>query len=373
MRKGLVAFTALALTGLGLTGCGLFRFDQREPWRVQAEEACLRERQVTPSAYMSRSSPIDGPGACGISYPFKVSAFGGGTVGLTQKVTLGCPIIPRIDGWIDDVVQPAARLYFGVGVAEVKSGSYSCRPRNNQRGAKLSEHSFGNAIDVMAFRLLDGREVTILRGWRGPPEEQGFLREVFLGACDRFSTVLGPGADAFHYDHLHLDLARHDPRGERRVCKPFLKFEPRLGRDLVAGTDAAPARLATRGATAFAPGRPAYEPPAIDFEEDEGGGVSEAAPSRAAPAWSPPPASARAAPYPAPPPAPPVRAPVYPQAPLYAPSPTYSRAPASAPTASAVPPRAPTAYPPPSAPRGYGAPPVPGGLQPGMWNGGTIY
>jgi hypothetical protein len=331
---------------------------------------------------MSRSSPIDGPGACGISYPFKVSAFGGGTVGLTQKVTLGCPIIPRIDGWIDDVVQPAARLYFGVGVAEVKSGSYSCRPRNNRRGAKLSEHSFGNAIDVMAFRLLDGREVTILRGWRGPPEEQGFLREVFLGACDRFSTVLGPGADAFHYDHLHLDLARHDPRGERRVCKPFLKFEPRLGRDLVAGLDAA--RPGERGRTAYAPNRQAYEPPAIDLEEDEEAGVSgagvpggrgldapRAAPPRAAsaaaPSWSPPPVSTRGAPYPSAPPTPahpPARAPTYSQAPLYSPAPTYSRGPAQ-PQASAVPPRAATVYPPPPATRGYGAPPVPGGLQPG--------
>lgn len=228
MRRGLVAFFALSLTGLGLTGCGLFRFEQREPWRAQAEEACLSQRLVQPSAYMALSSKIDGPGVCGMDYPFKVSAFNNGAVGLKSKVTLACPIIPRIDTWLDEIVRPAAEMYFGVPLADIKAGSYSCRPRNNQRGAKLSEHSFGNALDVMGFVLADGREISVVRGWKGDPVEQEFLREAFVGACRYFTTVLGPGSDAFHYDHLHIDLARHDPRGERRICKPILKFSPRI-------------------------------------------------------------------------------------------------------------------------------------------------
>lgn len=228
MRRGLVAFFALSLVGLGLTGCGLFRFEQREPWRSQAEEACLAQRLVQPSAYVALSAKIDGPGVCGMDYPFKISAFNNGSVGLTSKVTLACPIIPRIDTWIDEIVKPAAVLYFGVPVVDLKAGSYSCRPRNNQRGAKVSEHAFGNALDVMAFILADGREIAVAKGWRGDPAEQDFLREVFVGACRYFSTVLAPGSDAFHYDHLHIDLARHDPRGTRRICKPVLKFAARI-------------------------------------------------------------------------------------------------------------------------------------------------
>jgi hypothetical protein len=166
MRRGIVAFSALTLIGLGVTGCGLFRFEQREPWRAQAEEACLAQRLVQNTAYMSRSSPIDGPGACGISYPFKVTALAGGTIGLTSKATLACPIIPNIDAWLNEVVQPAASLYFGTTVVDVKSGSYSCRPRNSRSGAKLSEHSFGNALDIMGFHFADGRQVTIVKGWR---------------------------------------------------------------------------------------------------------------------------------------------------------------------------------------------------------------
>ncbi|MBQ0819984.1 extensin family protein [Microvirga sp. HBU67558] len=229
MRRGLVAFFALSLAGLGLTGCGLFRFEQREPWRAQAEEACLSQRLVQPSAYMALSSKIDGPGVCGMDHPFKVSAFNNGAVGLKSKVTLACPIIPQIDTWLDEIVRPAAEMYFGVPLADIKAGSYSCRPRNNQMGAKVSEHAFGNAMDVMAFVLADGREVSVVKGWRGGDgAEQEFLREAFVGACRYFTTVLGPGSDAFHYDHLHIDLARHDPRGQRRICKPILKFSPRI-------------------------------------------------------------------------------------------------------------------------------------------------
>src|SRR3954470_6971056 len=107
MRRGCVAFLALALVAVVLVGCGRFGFEQREPWRAQAEEACLASKLVTPTAYMSRASEIDGPGACGISYPFKVAALGGGSIGLSNRLTLGCPIIPEIDAWMNNTVQPA--------------------------------------------------------------------------------------------------------------------------------------------------------------------------------------------------------------------------------------------------------------------------
>jgi hypothetical protein len=280
MRRGFVAFSVLALVGLGVTGCGLFQYEQREPWRTQAEEACLSQQMVQPTAYMSRSSKIDGPGSCGMDYPFKVAAFSGGTVAVKQKLTLACPIIPRIDAWLEEVVKPAAMLYYGTSVVDLRAGSYSCRSRNNQRGAKKSEHAYGNAMDVMAFVLADGREITVLKGWKGNPTDQDFLREVFVGACRHFSTVLGPGADAFHYDHFHIDLARHDPRGERRICKPVIKFAPRI--DL----------LQAQGRPAMTPVPSAHasaDLPPIDMEEEFSAEDAPAPPeSRPAPAWAAP-------------------------------------------------------------------------------------
>ena len=65
-----------------------------------------------------------------------------------------------------DVVQPIALARFGQPVAQIDSmGAYSCRPIDNQRGNRLSEHSFGNAVDIGGFRLADGRTITVVKGW----------------------------------------------------------------------------------------------------------------------------------------------------------------------------------------------------------------
>ncbi|MEN3931242.1 extensin family protein [Microvirga sp. W0021] len=255
MRTRIFAFGVLTLVGVSLAGCGLFRFERREAWRDQVEQMCLQQHQVQQTAYMSLTGKsIDGPGACGMQSPFRVSALAEGSVGLKQKLTLACPIIPTIDGWLDDVVKPAALLYFGVPVVDLNAGSYSCRGRNNRSGAKLSEHSFGNALDVMSFILADGRVITVKGGWNGNPVERDFLREVFTGACERFNTVLGPGSDRYHSDHLHLDLARHDPRGVRRFCKPILKFEKKLDPMLVESLKAQSNQFARQQQTPAQPG-----------------------------------------------------------------------------------------------------------------------
>ena len=94
---------------------------------------------------------------------------------------------------------------------------------NNQMGASLSEHAFGNALDIGGFVLSDGRTISVVRDWtRGDEQTQSFLRDVQGGACDRFTTVLAPGSNAFHYNHIHVDLAMHgnSSRGLRRICKP---------------------------------------------------------------------------------------------------------------------------------------------------------
>ena len=118
-----------------------------------------------------------------------------------------------------DAVQPAARRWFGQPVAEIKQiSAYSCRGMNGNRGARISEHAFGNALDISAFILADGRRVTVKDGWRGPPEEQGFLRDVQGAACQQFTTVLAPGSNVYHYDHFHVDLMRRSGRGG--ICNP---------------------------------------------------------------------------------------------------------------------------------------------------------
>jgi hypothetical protein len=142
-----------------------------------------------------------------------------GAVAIQPTATLACPIVSALDGWFAGGVQPAAMKWFGVPVAEIKQiSAYSCRGMNGQQGAKISEHAFGNALDIASFTLADGRRITVKDGWRGLPEEQGFLRDVHASACQQFSTVLAPGSNAFHYDHIHVDLMRRS--SGRQICNP---------------------------------------------------------------------------------------------------------------------------------------------------------
>ena len=148
---------------------------------------------------------IDEGNGCEVPDPWSVRSIGG--VSFSQAATLNCGMAAPLDDWMRNTVQPAAQKSFGESVVVVDiAASYSCRPRNNQRGAKMSEHGYGNAIDIAAFTLESGRKVTVLDGWRGGSSEQRFLHQVHDAACGEFHTVLGPDSDYNHRNHLHLDL-----------------------------------------------------------------------------------------------------------------------------------------------------------------------
>ncbi len=140
-------------------------------------------------------------------------------VAVNPPATLACPLVSELERWIAQTVQPAALRWLGSPVAEIKQiSAYSCRGMNGNRNARISEHAFGNALDIAAFTLADGRKITVKGGWGGVPEEQGFLRDVQGAACDQFTTVLAPGSNVYHYDHIHVDLMRR--QSGYRICNP---------------------------------------------------------------------------------------------------------------------------------------------------------
>ena len=209
---------------LSLDACGYFGRAERPAWRTQAENACFARKLVTLSDTIAPLPEIDGPGVCGMTHPLKVSALDNGTVGVDKALTIDCPMVPALEAWLNEVVQPNAQARFGERITTLNVfGAYSCRPIDNIPGERLSEHAFGNAVDVSGFTLADGREIAFARDWKKWDSAQAaFLRDAHAGACQYFTTVLGPGADAFHYNHIHLDLANHGrtDTGPRRICKP---------------------------------------------------------------------------------------------------------------------------------------------------------
>jgi hypothetical protein len=348
------------VTLIALAGCSHFMLAEREPWRHDAEIACLNSGAVKESPERVRISSISGPGACGADYPMRVSALGesgplgysdeapvppgaipngsmpqrwpvtqpsaapsapvrsqqlpplqagappsypsqpypqqsypprsyppsatpagqplslnppgsappeddedlavpggpphryyggpaapytpappsaaqplpplgppraplvtgaAGPVEVKPAATLACPIVSMLDQWITAAVQPAALKWFRQPVVEIKQiSAYSCRGMNGNPNAHISEHAFGNALDIAEFTLADGHKVSVQYGWHGTPEEQGFLHDVQAAACEDFTTVLAPGANVYHYNHIHVDLMRH--YNGRHICEP---------------------------------------------------------------------------------------------------------------------------------------------------------
>jgi len=124
---------------------------------------------------------------CGISNPVRLHEVAG--VRLSQKPLLNCK------------TARAQRLESLRVVAH-----YTCRTRNNQSGGKISEHGKGNAIDIAAFRLRDGTEISVLKDWNEGQKGRA-LKAIHGSACGPFGVVLGPNSDAFHRDHFHLDTS----------------------------------------------------------------------------------------------------------------------------------------------------------------------
>jgi len=142
-----------------------------------------------------------------------------GPVEVKPPATLACPIVSELDQWITAAVQPAALKWFRQPVVEIKQiSAYSCRGMNGNPNAHISEHAFGNALDIAEFTLADGHKISVQYGWHGTPEEQGFLHDVQAAACEDFTTVLAPGANVYHYNHIHVDLMRH--YNGRHICEP---------------------------------------------------------------------------------------------------------------------------------------------------------
>src|SRR3990170_1193659 len=114
---------------------------------------------------------------------------------VTNLGPVTCEVSQAFTGWARYGVDRAARQILGSPVRSIETmGSYSCR--NVAGSGRRSAHATGNAIDIAGFVLADGRRIMVKNGWHGSPEEQGFLHDVQLYACDTFATVLAPGYNA---------------------------------------------------------------------------------------------------------------------------------------------------------------------------------
>jgi len=172
---------------------------------------------LTEEIAMAPSIPdIKGPGGCGGEDLVRLEAIvlpDKRKVPVKPAAVLRCKMATAIADWVrTDIVPIATKL--GTQVSDLDNfDSFECRGRNRVAGAQLSEHGRANALDVRAFKLANGKSIYLTDRTVGREVREAVLHSV----CARFSTVLGPGSDWYHEDHIHLDIAER--RNNYRICQ----------------------------------------------------------------------------------------------------------------------------------------------------------
>ncbi len=169
---------------------------------MPADEVACRNDLKRLGVTFQNLAPIH-DGTCGIDFPVKVSAIG--SVQMKPAATLSCQMAATFSRWTRKELVPSARMRYWSGVKTIHQGSsYSCR--RIARSRTMSEHSKGNALDVMRIELSNGKDIDVRKpGWFAF-REKGFLNTVRADGCDYFTTVLGPGYNYDHRNHFHFDI-----------------------------------------------------------------------------------------------------------------------------------------------------------------------
>ncbi|MEM5472386.1 extensin family protein [Hoeflea sp. AS60] len=169
------------------------------------EKACRNRLKRLGVTYRDVPAINSGKG-CSIPYPIEVTKLSGG-IEIKPAAKLNCQITDAFAQWVKNELAPAARLRYLTGVREIRQlSSYSCRTMNSKRGAPMSEHASGNAIDVGKITLNNGQAISVRKPGFFSFREKSLLKTVRSDSCKYFTTVLGPGSDVHHKDHFHFDL-----------------------------------------------------------------------------------------------------------------------------------------------------------------------
>ena len=170
---------------------------------MPATESACRARLRKLGVEFTEGEPQKDAAGCSLPWPVAVKTLGR-KIDIEPAALMNCTLAETAARFAQTVVSPAARSAYGAELKTIgQASTYVCRPRNGS--SKLSEHAFGNALDIARFTLSDDTAIDV----EPAPDEKAakFLGRVRAAACGPFKTVLGPGSDADHAWHFHLDLA----------------------------------------------------------------------------------------------------------------------------------------------------------------------
>jgi len=187
------------------------------------DEACLARLRAADVRFDIPIMRVASRASCTIEVPVRLKSLttharAVAEVRLPEEPVVSCQFGERLTAWLGHLVAPLIAGRMSADLRAVRTGpGYECRNRNGAVDGKLSAHAIGQAIDISGFELSNGKLIPV------KPDGDEAMRDVVdsirTAACGWFTTVLGPGSDAAHADHLHVDIAMHGASDRYRICQ----------------------------------------------------------------------------------------------------------------------------------------------------------
>ena len=185
------------------------------PAPVDEGEACVAALRALRVEFSRAAEPAAATGGCRVQNPVTLTSAitTRGRISFPEAPLLSCRFARQFVTWVNaaDGIAALSKVWTGPG--------FQCRGRNGDQSAKLSEHAFGDAVDVTTLATADGRSIAIADAASPSARDYATLKLLRSSACNFFTTVLGPGANSAHATHFHFDLAQHGHSKDYRICE----------------------------------------------------------------------------------------------------------------------------------------------------------
>lgn len=193
---------------------------QQHTEQLPIANACTARLKALGYEISSATLASGSQSACHIDDPLSlhaIKASDGSMIRVVGDPILDCRMAESLGRWVDGVASPIIASAIGSPIHALRDvGGYECRNRNRRPDGKLSAHAQGLAIDIGGFETKSGTIIMIATQQNPAAAAIAALRQA---ACGWFLTVLGPGADPDHANHLHLDLQQHGSSDRYRICQ----------------------------------------------------------------------------------------------------------------------------------------------------------
>ena len=186
-------------------------------------EECVTRLSALGVNVQAANVPLDNNNACVVTMPIRIkhvtSRYGlGSAIQFPNQPLINCRLAEPLARWLGEVVAPIFEANFSSPLTAVRTGpGYECRNRNHEATGKISAHAIGLALDITGFELANGQILSV--GSQTDPVSEAVLRTIRTAGCGWFTTILGPGSDAAHANHLHVDIQQHGSDNSFRICE----------------------------------------------------------------------------------------------------------------------------------------------------------